>query len=283
MCEPGAILVISSHVVRGTVGNRAAAFGLEVLGFPVWCVPTVVLPWHPGHGPASRLLASDAEFGGLIDDLANTPFAAEIGAVLTGYLGSAGQVEAVASLIDRLRMVNPQLHVTVDPVMGDSGRLYVGEAQANAMRDILVPKADLITPNPFELGWLTGREAPTDLASVREAFDELAQGDLLCTSAPVAAVGRTGFFLMDRKGGVLEASHPSLAAVPNGLGDLTAALFTGHRMMGLAADSALERTTASVRQIAEDAHRAQSDELRLEKEITAITHPTADVTLFRHA
>jgi pyridoxine kinase len=36
------VIVISSHVVRGSVGNRAAVFALETLGFPVWAVPTVI-------------------------------------------------------------------------------------------------------------------------------------------------------------------------------------------------------------------------------------------------
>lgn len=43
-----AIIVISSHVVRGSVGNRAAVFALEIFGHPVWAVPTVILPWHQG-------------------------------------------------------------------------------------------------------------------------------------------------------------------------------------------------------------------------------------------
>jgi pyridoxine kinase len=53
--RPG-ILVISSHVVRGSVGNRAAVFALESLGFPVWAVPTVTLAWHPGQGTAMRIV-----------------------------------------------------------------------------------------------------------------------------------------------------------------------------------------------------------------------------------
>ena len=35
---PRAVIVISSHVARGSVGNRAAVFALETLGFPVWAV-----------------------------------------------------------------------------------------------------------------------------------------------------------------------------------------------------------------------------------------------------
>ena len=71
MSEPasGAVIVISSHVIRGSVGNRAAVFALETLGYPVWAVPTVILPWHPGHGPSTRITVSEGDFNSLIDDL----------------------------------------------------------------------------------------------------------------------------------------------------------------------------------------------------------------------
>ncbi len=86
---PGAVIVISSHVVRGTVGNRAVVFALETLGHPVWALPTVILPWHPGHGHSTRITIPDAEFQSVIDDLAQAPWAGEVRAVLSGYLGSA--------------------------------------------------------------------------------------------------------------------------------------------------------------------------------------------------
>ena len=57
-----AVVAISSHVARGSVGNRAIVFALESLGFPVWSVPTVTLPWHPGHGPAPRIVPDGATF-----------------------------------------------------------------------------------------------------------------------------------------------------------------------------------------------------------------------------
>jgi len=77
------VIVISSHVVRGSVGNRAAVFALETLGFPVWAVPTVVLPWHPGHGPAGRIVPPAQEFATLMQDLERAPWLGEVGAILT--------------------------------------------------------------------------------------------------------------------------------------------------------------------------------------------------------
>ena len=83
-----AVISISSHVARGTVGNRAVVLALESLGFPVWAVPTVTLPWHPGHGPSTRIVPPPAQFAAMVDDLAGSPWLGEVGAVITGYFGS---------------------------------------------------------------------------------------------------------------------------------------------------------------------------------------------------
>ncbi len=127
-----AVIVLSSHVVRGTVGNRAAVFALETLGFPVWAVPTVTLAWHPGHGPATRIVASPDQFAALMADLERAPWLGEVGAVLTGYLGDAGQAGAIAGLIGAVRARNPDALYVCDPVMGDLGGLYIPEPTAVA-------------------------------------------------------------------------------------------------------------------------------------------------------
>ena len=94
-----AVIVISSHVVRGSVGNRAAVFALETLGHPVWAVPTVILPWHPGHGPAKRIVPEPQQFDDLIADLERAPWLGEVSGVITGYLGNAAQAASVARLV----------------------------------------------------------------------------------------------------------------------------------------------------------------------------------------
>ncbi|MCP4072752.1 MAG: pyridoxal kinase, partial [Hyphomicrobiales bacterium] len=83
-----AVLVVSSHVVRGTIGNRAIAFALEALGHPVWALPTVTLPWHPGHGTGTRIIPDEKDFIRLCDDLANAPWIDEIAAVITGFMAN---------------------------------------------------------------------------------------------------------------------------------------------------------------------------------------------------
>jgi pyridoxine kinase len=166
-----AVIVVSSHVARGAVGNRAAVFALETLGFPVWAVPTVILPWHPGHSRATRIVPPADQFAALLADLERAPWLDEVDAVLSGYLGDAAQAEAVASLVTAVKARKPDALFVCDPVMGDSGGLYVPEATAIALRDVLIPLADIATPNRYELEWMTGVALPDLDSTIAAALD----------------------------------------------------------------------------------------------------------------
>src|SRR5688500_5012756 len=152
----GAIVAISSHVARGAVGNRAMVFALERLGFTVWAVPTVILPHHPGHGIAERIVPDDKLFAGTLQTLVKDGRAAGVAAVVSGYLASPAQAEAVAELVTAVKAARPDALYLCDPIVGDANRLYVGEALAAAIRDTLLPLADAATPNAFECAWLAG-------------------------------------------------------------------------------------------------------------------------------
>lgn len=280
-----AIIVISSHVVRGTVGNRAAAFALEVMGFPVWIVPTIVLPWHPGHGPAKRIRPSADQFEELITDLIQSPWLAEVGAVLSGYLGAEHQVATVAKLVQAVKQKNPAALYVLDPVIGDSdengqGRLYVPEAQAASMREQLVPLADLATPNPFELGWLTDQGVPTTQEQLRQAALHLPVPKILATSAPAMMIGHIGNMLIlndnDRQKAHL-AEHRIASGPPNGMGDLAAALMVGNLLTSKDPVDALQKTSASLYEVMAIAAREQTDELPLEASIGSIIRPHTSV------
>src|SRR5688572_2097374 len=106
MRSAGAVVVISSHVARGSVGNRAMVFALERLGFTVWAVPTVLLPHHPGHGRAERIVPDDGSFTALLSQMAGGR-AGGIAGIVSGYLGSPGQADAVASLVGAVKAERP--------------------------------------------------------------------------------------------------------------------------------------------------------------------------------
>ena len=276
---PGAVIVISSHVVRGSVGNRAAVFALETLGHPVWAVPTVILPWHPGHGRATRIVPDDGAFAALMDDLDGAPWVGEVGAVLSGYLGSVGQAESVARLVASLKRRNPALRYVCDPVIGDSGGLYVPAALASAIRDRLMPLADIATPNRYELQWIVQAELDTPRA-VMEAALMAGPPMMLVTSAPAMMTGGIGNLLISPSHAWL-AEHRMIERPPNGLGDLTAAVFLARLMAGERPDKALQSTTASVFEILARTAKRGGDELQIETDAGSLSHPMAMVQL-RH-
>ncbi|THF57501.1 pyridoxal kinase PdxY [Ollibium composti] len=274
-----AVIVVSSHVARGSVGNRAAVFALETLGFPVWAVPTVILPWHPGHGRATRIVPPTEQFSALLADLARAPWLGEVGAVLSGYLGEAGQAEAIADLVKAVKAKNPAALYVCDPVMGDSGGLYVPEATAVALRDRLMPLADIATPNRYELQWMAAVALPDIRSTIAAALDA-GPATMLVTSAPAMMAGGTGNILLDGNQALM-AEHRLIERPPNGLGDLTAAVYLARILSGQLPAKALQTTTAAVYEILARTAKRGGDELQLETDAQSLSHPMAMVQL-RH-
>lgn len=274
-----AVIVISSHVVRGSVGNRAAVFALETLGFPVWALPTVVLPWHPGHSRATRIVPGPEEFSALIDDLCGASWLGEVGAVLSGYLGNAEQAKDVARLVGAVRAANPDALYMCDPVIGDVAGLYVSQELAKAMLDRLVAIADIATPNVHELAWLSGAALP-DSASVIAAAETLGPSRVLVTSAPAMMSGSTGNLLVSG-GQARMAEHRVIPDAPNGLGDLMAATLLARLLEGQAEEKALQLATGTVFEILARTARRGADELTLETDAQSLRTPMAMVNMRR--
>lgn len=279
------VIVISSHVARGSVGNRAAVFALEVLGHPVWAVPTIILPFHPGHGSATRIVPDMKQFSSLLDDLLDSRWIGEVGAVLTGYMASAEQALVVANFIADLKDRQPQVIHACDPVMGDmigaggetQGRLYVREDTAAAIRDALIPLADIITPNRFELSFLTGQPVSTHDEAIGAAAN-FPEKHVLVTSMPGYMRGNIGNLLV-RGEAALFAEHRELANPPNGPGDLTAALFLSRIASGMSGEATLQKITASVFEVVAGAARRGADELMLESDAASISRPMTMVQM----
>ncbi|WP_312411216.1 pyridoxal kinase PdxY [Shinella sp.] len=277
--DKGAVIVISSHVVRGTVGNRAAVFALETLGHPVWALPTVILPWHPGHGKSTRVVLSPEDFDAMIFDLIHAPWRGEIKAVLTGYLGSAAQVRSVARLVESLRGDNPDLLYMCDPVCGDEKGLYIAEKTAVAIRDSLIPLASIATPNRFELAWLAGAPLETN-GQIMEAALALGPSRMLVTSAMPLMAGSTGNLYLSGRNALL-AEHRLVPNPPNGTGDLLAAIFLSRLMEDLTEEQRLMTATASVFEIVARTAKRGADELTLEQDASSISTPMAMVHMRR--
>jgi pyridoxine kinase len=267
------ILLISSHVVRGSVGNRVMSFALERLGFSVWAVPTIVLPHHPGQGPGERIVPEDAAFEALLGDIAGTP-----DAILSGYLGTSAQADLVADHVRRARSENPDCLYLCDPILGDRGGLYVTDRIAATIGDDLLPLADIATPNAFECAWLAGREGKEDEADLAVAARALAPSTVIVTSHPGLMRNHIGNLLVESDTALL-AEHHTVESRAKGTGDLFAALYLGRLMQEREPRKALEMATASTFQMIAAAARLDADDLPMAQAQAAIAQPTAMVNL----
>ena len=146
------ILAISSQVVFGPVGLNCIVPALQSQGHEVMALPTILLSNHPGLGKPEGRATAASEMSAMLRALKNLGAFEQIDAIITGYFASAEQVEMIASLIAE---INCSI-VLVDPVLGDHGKLYVPETTALAIGRKLLPLATIITPNAFELSWLSG-------------------------------------------------------------------------------------------------------------------------------
>jgi pyridoxine kinase len=238
------VLSINSHVVAGRVGNAAALPAFAALGIEAWALPTVIYSHTPGptgfSGSAVPLGLIDSVLGRFESD----GTIATLAAVHVGYAREAAMVSRIARFLVVARRANPELLISVDPVLGDEGRLYIPEPAALAIKYELVPLADLLTPNLFELGWLVGRPI-TDLRQAVEAAGELKRKRVLLTSAPSRHPNRMATLLVEGDG-ALCVETPRLPFAPHGTGDVLAALFLARVLRRETGEAALALTVASV-------------------------------------
>nr|WP_321455328.1 pyridoxal kinase [uncultured Cohaesibacter sp.] len=247
------IIVISSHVMAGAVGNRAAAFSLERLGFPVWEVPTIILPWHPGHGPGTVQRIDPELFAKSLQDLSRHPDFETVSAIYSGYLGSLEQVEAIATLVDSYKQKNPEGIFFCDPVIGDKEGLYMAEDIAVAIRDHLIPRADIISPNRFELNWLTNSAEENNIGLIEQA-KKLGRKTTMITSAFALMRNAIANLLIHAEEGgkaplPIMCEHPAIPNPQNGTGDMMASLFLGHKLAGASDEQALKKASSGVLEV----------------------------------
>ncbi|HEX3932743.1 MAG TPA: pyridoxal kinase PdxY [Nocardioides sp.] len=243
-------LSIQSFVAYGHVGNSAATFPLQRLGHEVWPVPTVVFSNHTGYGAWRGPLLPAEDVRDLVTGIEERGVLPSCDAVLSGYLGSPGICEVVVDAVARVKRANPEATYTCDPVLGNAtSGCFVDPAIPPVIREKVVPHADVITPNQFELGFLTETE-PDSLASTLEAADAaLAMGPSTVLVTSVLRPDRpedTIEMLAVTGDGSWSVQTPRLPIRANGSGDLTAALFTAHLRASGSPAQALGSTASSV-------------------------------------
>ncbi len=223
------ILSIQSHVAYGHVGNAAAVFPLQRMGVEVWPINTVQFSNHTGYGSWKGSVFDAGMIGEVVTGIDQRGVLGECDGVLSGYLGSAEIGDAVLDAVKTVKRANPAAKYCCDPVIGDVGRgIFVHEAIPEFMRNKAVPLADVITPNQFELDYLSKR-ASKSLSHAREAVravHDLGPRAILVTSLHTAETPPDAIDLMaSDDSGCFTVRTPNLPLTVNGAGDAIAAVF----------------------------------------------------------
>eukprot|EP00980_Cylindrotheca_fusiformis_P030087 scaffold24339_cov122-Cylindrotheca_fusiformis.AAC.2 len=99
----------------------------------------------------------------IVNGLKKNQLLEEIDYVVTGYIGSASFLSAIQSVLLQIKQQKetqvpqrPKLYYVCDPVLGDDGKLYVPKELVSLYRTEIIPLADIVTPNQFEVEQLTG-------------------------------------------------------------------------------------------------------------------------------
>ena len=285
------ILSIQSSVAYGHVGNSAATFPLQRLGHEVWPVLTVHFSNHTGYGSWRGTVLDPAVIAEVIDGIDDRGALGQVDAVLTGYQGSPGVADVVLSTVARVRSLNPQAIYCCDPVMGDVGRgMFVLPGLPELIKERVVPIADVVTPNAFELSYLAFGGEPAEvsvetvstLPGVLEAVDVVRSAGpsrVLVTSVELAdRPDEIGMVAVDSTGAFLVRT-PRLPLSVNGAGDVTAALFLAHLPDGI--EVALARVASSVYGILSATVVAGSREIQLIQSQAAIANPDCEFAVER--
>jgi pyridoxine kinase len=244
------ILSIQSHVAYGHVGNASATFPMQRLGVEVWPVHTVQFSNHTGYGAWRGRVFDGAAVAEIVDGIAERGVLGRCDGILSGYMGSPDIGEAILGSVAKVRAANRGALYCCDPVIGDVGRgIFVRPGIPEFMRDRALPAADIITPNQFELDYLSGHatqrldQAKAAVAALQERGPRV----VLVTSLHVEETPPDSIDLLAGEGGSFwRLRTPRLDIGVNGAGDAIAALFFVHFARTGSASTALQEAASSV-------------------------------------
>lgn len=220
------VLSVQSHVVHGYVGNRAAVFPLQLLGFEVDVINSVQFSCHTGYPKLAGQRVSGEDLREVVEGL-KVNDCLEHSFLLTGYIGAVSFLKEILYL---KQMLPENCCYVCDPVLGDNGELYVPEDLVGVYRSDMLEHVSILTPNQFEAELLSEQK----IGNIQEA---VAVCDVLHSKGPKVVVITT----LDVVDATCEGKYvamllsdglrkwllrvPHIAGGPfTGTGDLTAAM-----------------------------------------------------------
>ena len=287
----GTILSIQSHVAYGHVGNCAATFPLQRLGYNVTSINTVLFSNHTGYGDWTGSVIDVGIVSDLLLGVEKRGVFEITQAVISGYMGETKIGKLIVDAVGRVRRKNPAAIYVCDPVIGDVGRgIFVRKGIPEYFRDVALLKCDICTPNIFELQWLTNRDVDT-IGNILAAARYLLHRDgsrceiVLVTSVKHSNTKKDTIEMLavtkDRAWRVV-TPEVKMAIAPNGSGDATTAIFTAWYLeaaaasgsrKGIAVETVLEKTAGSIYEIFENTAESGTRELQIVRSGDGIKNP----------
>lgn len=244
------VLVISSFVAASHVGANTSAFCLRRLGHNVIILPTTLMGRHPGWGKPGGGAVDVQVLQEMWTAIKAQPI--QIDAVLSGYMGAQDHISLTEGIIKYVKSKNPEATILIDPVMGDDGQLYIPKARADAIKNRLAPMADILTPNMWELSYLS------NLNDVTASVEKLGIDVLVTSLRRDKHIGAALFGPTNN-----QIYHPHFEKVPHGGGDALAGLFLAQLLSGQDKIMAMQLAVSGVFAMMETAARELHTELPL--------------------
>lgn len=267
MTTATSIISIQSQVVHGHVGNSAAVLAMQARGLDVAAVPTTLLSNHPGFDTMRGRVLESELVGDLLRGVEERGLIETSRYIVSGYLGSRANGEVVAAFVERARQLNPDIIYVCDPVMGDANLgIFVAEQVVECFLEDLVPLADILTPNQFELGLITGRQLVSwpELQAAAEKVQQQRGARLVVTGCtlPDTLPESLENIVFDGKTSTRLTSRLSPIS-PVGTGDLFTGLFTANLTAGRILVDAAREAATTVLQVLERTIVAGEQEMQL--------------------
>lgn len=281
------ILSMQSHVAYGYVGNKAAVFPLQRLGNEVININTVQFSNHTGYGSWTGDIMSIEHIDKIFTGLHERGALQNIDAVLTGYLGDQTLGEVLLKWLEVIRLNNPKLIYCCDPVIGDVGRgIFVRPGVPEFFANSAVKHATILTPNQFELTYLTGVEINSleDAKRACKILHDKGVDTVLVTSLTRQETSPDIIEMLisnNHESYLVATPRLDMPVSPNGSGDMTAAIFLAKYLQTKNLQISLEHTAAAIYAVFTKTLALQQRELAIIASQDELVNPVEQFTAIK--
>ncbi len=263
------VISVQSHVVYGHAGNSSAVFPLQRMGLEVWPIHTVQFSNHTQYSEGWRGKAFPApDIEELITGLSNIKALEQCSAVITGYQGNVEQCEVIVRLVEQVRQHNPEALYVCDPVMGSPTKgCIVSEGIQECLINQLMPMADIIVPNQYELSQFVNIEINDLKDAVNACQAALKKGPKIVLVKHLHSLveSKDKFTMMlafDDQCYLVHRPNLDFDKALVGVGDLISAIFTGGLLKGWSAVKAFKHCNEATYAVVKQTKQSEEWELQ---------------------